>query len=394
MSPGFPAAGPGPGLRGSGKAPRGARRRGRILLAGAASLLAWGLLHRVAPPEVLPWSRAMREASTEMARGIGLAARYCLDHGIPVDLSVDPDGTCLVGPPYTPLFTSLGQMEAKRTALNPDMAGLMVHLLARAGVSSGDRVAIGASGSFPGLLLATLAAAKALNAHPVTVLSLGASSYGATRPEFDLLDLYRLMERGGLVADPPAGVSLGGEGDVGAGFPDDLKEELRGSISRAGVPLLEEAELTAAVARRLELYGAPSAFVNIGGAEVMLGSSPLILDVPAGLILPASEGAPRGTGSRNREFPFPLPPDDQRGVLFAMAGRGVPVIHLLHIRGLAARHGLPWDPVPLPEPGSTPLRDGESRPGWRFWLLTLAYVGALSGIAVAGGIRNRGTSAD
>ena len=34
-----------------------------------------------------------------------------------------------------------------------------------------------------------------------------------------------------------------------------------------------------------------------------------------------------------------------------MAARGVPVIHLLYVKGLADRYGLPWDPVPLPGPG-------------------------------------------
>ena len=48
-----------------------------------------------------------------------------------------------------------------------------------------------------------------------------------------------------------------------------------------------------------------------------------------------------------------------------MARRGVPVIHLLNIKGLAAEYGLPWDPSPLPRagegdlyrrsPGSNPL---------------------------------------
>ena len=56
---------------------------------------------------------------------------------------------------------------------------------------------------------------------------------------------------------------------------------------------------------------------------------------------------------------FPrLPPAERRGVVFAMAARGVPVIHLLYIKGLCDRYRLPWDPRPLPEPGRGPaLRD-------------------------------------
>ncbi|MCK4762169.1 MAG: hypothetical protein KAW12_08230 [Candidatus Aminicenantes bacterium] len=48
----------------------------------------------------------------------------------------------------------------------------------------------------------------------------------------------------------------------------------------------------------------------------------------------------------NRELPLPL--EKERGVLFEMANRDVPCIHLLFIKGLVRQYGLPWDPVPLP----------------------------------------------
>jgi poly-gamma-glutamate system protein len=43
-----------------------------------------------------------------------------------------------------------------------------------------------------------------------------------------------------------------------------------------------------------------------------------------------------------------MPAGPTRGLLFEFAARGVPVIHLLHVRGLAKDNGLPYDPVPLP----------------------------------------------
>jgi hypothetical protein len=46
-----------------------------------------------------------------------------------------------------------------------------------------------------------------------------------------------------------------------------------------------------------------------------------------------------------------IPPPEKRGLIQEMALHRVPVIHLLFIRGLARRYGLPWDPVPLPHPG-------------------------------------------
>jgi len=365
---GWPAAPRALGALGrGGSGPRDSSARWRLVLAGAVSLGAWILLQWVAPPVTIHWSFEMIEASREMAEELESASRHCLEVGILVDASVDPNGTCLIGPQLSPLFTTLGQLGAKRTTMNPDLAGLLVHLLQRAGVSAGDTVAVGASGSFPGLMLATLSATRALGAHPLGILSLGASSYGASRPEFHLLDLHELLRREGFLSGPPAAVSLGGGGDVGLELDRELTEELRLEVEEAGVPFLDEPHLRANVARRMAIYGRPAVFVNIGGGHANLGTSALVLEVPPGL-------------STSLELPLP----EERGVLFEMAARDVPVIHLLHLRGLALRFGLPWDPIPLPEPASTPLRDGEPTRGWGFWVLTVAFFGALSFIGFFG----------
>jgi poly-gamma-glutamate system protein len=39
---------------------------------------------------------------------------------------------------------------------------------------------------------------------PVTILSLGASSYGATDPDFTLLDIYDILQREQICNVPPA----------------------------------------------------------------------------------------------------------------------------------------------------------------------------------------------
>jgi poly-gamma-glutamate system protein len=261
----------------------------------------------------------------------------------------------------------MGQLEAKRTTITPDVAGLLVHLLSEAGVGEGDRVAVGASGSFPALLVATLTAVEALGAEPVTILSLGASSFGATRPAFHLMDLYELLEAGGFVSTPVAAVSLGGSGDVGAEFDAAFREGLLRELLEGDVLVLQDPDLRSNVAERMALYGISAAFVNIGGAEVNLGISPRVLNVPPGLV-----------------DHLDLPPVNQRGVLFEMASRGVPVIHLLHVRGLALRYGLPWDPLPLPEAVTTRFSDAQKGKNLWFWLLTGAYLGALALVAFIG----------
>ncbi|MGD2121461.1 MAG: poly-gamma-glutamate system protein [Gemmatimonadota bacterium] len=355
------------------------------MLAGFVSVAAWALLRTLAPGAAIAWTPDMVRAAEAMNRALASVAEECRDRGIAIDPLLDPNGTCLIGPEQSQLFTSLGQLEAKRTATNPDMAGLMVHLLSQAGVGEGDRVAVGASGSFPGLLLATLVAVEAMGAQPTTILSLGASSFGATRPDFHLGDIHGLLEERGFVTDPPVAVSLGGGGDIGRdfdpGFREELLRDLRAEMD-SGPVLLYAPDLRENVGRRMDLYTNPAAFVNIGGAEANLGTSPEILRVPPGLAV--------GPGSRESESSgeaaaLPeLPRNDRRGVLFEMASRGVPVIHLLYLRGLALRYGLPWDPLPLPEPGSTPMADSQGGKGAGFWLLTVGYLLAMVAVFKSG----------
>jgi poly-gamma-glutamate system protein len=330
----------------------------RVVAAAAASLavyvvLSYGFAYHT--PEMLHASGIMRQA-TELVK----SRRAAL--GIHSDPAADPNETGLVGPEYSDLMTSAGDLEAKRTTSNPNFAGLIVHLLHEAGVSSGDSIAIASSGSFPALMIASLAAAKAMNAHPVVLLSLGASSYGATSPRLNLLDIYNILRDAGICDAPPAGVSLGGDKDVGLDFEADIRDQLVRQIQASAIPFLHEPDLEANVSRRIAMYESKAkqkiaAFVNCGGSYSSMGTSSLALELRPGL---------------NRSVS--LPEKNQRGVVFEMAARGVPVIHLLHIRGLVQAYALPWDPRPLPEPSPLAL---PGRPTALFWIVSLVYFALL-----------------
>jgi poly-gamma-glutamate system protein len=274
--------------------------------------------------------------------------------------SSDPNRTGLIGPKDSPLVTTVGELEAKRTTTNPNMAGLIVILLRQAGVKAGDSVAIGSSGSFPALLVASLAAAKAMAVQPVVILSLGASSYGATNPGFDLLDIYNLLRRERICTDSPAGVSLGGDKDVGLDFDSGTRERLANQIQASGLLFLHEQDLRRNVAERMRLYrsaarGKIAAFINSGGGFANLGTSRLVLDIRPGL------------STRLQQ-----PPAAERGVIFEMAANDIPVIHLLYIKGLALQAGLPWDPIPLPKPEAPPA--AAHGPFIWIWPVSLIYL--------------------
>jgi poly-gamma-glutamate system protein len=85
--------------------------------------------------------------------------------------------------------------------------------------------------------------------------------------------------------------------------------------------------------------------VNIGGASASFGDTPASLALPNGLVLSLPD-VPRGL---------------TRGLVYEFASRGVPVVHLLFIRGLARDNHLPFDPIPLPPVGQGGVYVASSR---------------------------------
>jgi poly-gamma-glutamate system protein len=282
---------------------------------------------------------AVLEASRLMAGAIDALKPCAAGRGIVIDPSTDLNRTALIGLKDSPITTSLGQLEAKRTAANPNFAGCIARMLEDAGVRRGDAVAIGASSSFPGMILAALSAVRAIGAAPVMISSLGASNWGANNPDFTQLEILDCLRTAGFFDVRPAALAVGGEKDDGSDMSDEGRVFIREKIRTAGIPVIEETDLASNVRARMAVYESGvegkriAAFVNIGGSWANMGVDPAILELRPGL-----------TGVKK------IPPPEKRGVIQEMASRGVPVIHLLFIKGLAERCGLPWDPVPLPEP--------------------------------------------
>lgn len=326
-----------------------ATRSGRVplaflLLAAAVATGGFWVARKAAPDgaSLLPYHGAQVEAAELMKRCTAAIRNYRLRSGLPIDPELDPNGTGLIGDEFTDITTSVGNLEAKRTATNPAFAALMVRYFKEAGLGPGDVVAVGASGSFPALILATLSAARALDLEPITIYSIGASMYGATLPDFTFVDMLALLNQEGLMPYTLAAVSLGGDQDTGEGtLFGDGKHVMEEIARRAGVLVIREDTMVGSIRRRLELYRTLAAgrplrcFVNIGGAAPNYGNTLASLDFPNGLVMrpPIMSTAP------------------DRGLIFEFTAAGVPVINLIDVRGLALRHGLPVDPVPLPPVG-------------------------------------------
>lgn len=262
----------------------------------------------------------------------------------------DPRGSGLVGVEWSRLASSPGRLEAKQASTDPRWPALFVRWYRDAGLRPGDRVAIGASGSFPALALASRLAAEEMRLRPVVAASLTASNFGATVESFDFLDIERALVDSRRVARPFDLLTPGAGGDRAEG-PEPLDqgfvlariESLRRDAERLGIRVLVPEPGADPVEPRaaLLLDPAPGLFVNIGGHAANQGSGSAALELPRGLTMPGDAGAVL----------------DAIGGVDSVARRalssGVPVLHVLAVRPLMTEQGL--------EPGAS-IEDLFTRP--------------------------------
>lgn len=279
-------------------------------------------------------------AAQLMSEGISAIREARRDKKLFFDENDDPNLTGLIGSRYTHITTTLGSLQAKRTATNPNFAAVLVEMLVEAGVGQGDVVAAGFSGSFPALNLATLAATTAVGAQLVAISSVGASSWGATDPMMTWLDMETAVVNKTSLSSRSVAASVGGATDRGESFFFDGKELALKAIQRNILPLIFEDTLAKSVQKRLELYRSAAGerdikvFINVGGAEANVGNCPHSWKIPQGLVRS-----------------LPMCRHQNKGVAFYLADKGAIIINLLDIRNIATSYQLPIDPIPLPQPG-------------------------------------------
>ncbi len=282
----------------------------------------------------------MLAASAKMQEAEAGVRRIRQDLGIPISVD-DVNRTGLIGSELTEITTTVGNLQSKRTSTNPDFAALVVRYFDELGLEAGDRIAVGASGSFPGIMLAVLSACSAAGVEPVIVPSIGASEYGANIPGLTSVEMIDGLRALGVFDYVPAAVSLGGAGDTGdGGIITDAKPILEEIAQRSGHTIIRPSDVVDSIKERMRYFeegGEIKAFVNIGGAEPNFGSTSASLEFPNGLVLspPVRIDAPN------------------MGLIYEYSNRGVPVMHFLDIKGLAIKSGIPVDPTPLPEAGTS-----------------------------------------
>jgi len=282
------------------------------------------------------------QAAQLMKSSLNAIKEERLKRNIPLDMRLDPNQTGIIGKEYTQLTTTLGNLEAKRTSTNPAFAALLVKYFKEANSKKGDVIAIGASGSFPALIVATLSAARVLELEPLLIYSVGSSEYGANIPEFTFVQMLDSLNEKNIIPYKLLAISMGGYLDQAEGmFYPDSQDTIKKIVHDSGTLVIDAYGIKENILQRMQLYKAASneksikAFVNIGGATPNYGNTNASITYPNGLVI----NGPK------------IPDHPERGLIFEYQNLEIPIIHLLNIRDLAIKNGLPIDPIPLPEIG-------------------------------------------
>jgi len=293
-----------------------------------------------------------QEFYEEKIRAVKLASgaaeaikREVLKHRKALDRFADPAQTGMIGLNLSPITSVVGYLEAKQTSVNPNFAAVVVHMMKRLKLEEGDAVAVGGSGSFPALNLATLAACKALKLKCVMISSLSASMYGANDPRMTWLDMERVAYTEGFIDVRSVAASVGGMDDNGEQLSDQGIELILKAIERNETPLIREGSLVLNIERRLDVYrraveGRPyKAYVNVGGNEASIGSHFTKVLFRPGI---------------NRKLPR-KPIVDEGAMTLMMREFEIPAIHLSNISTIAEKYGLPKAPPSMPALGEGSL---------------------------------------
>ncbi len=312
-----------------------------LLFLAVVSFTLFQVVERSRVPRRQRWYSEKMQAAELAARGLVALQEDRLEKGVFAGEYEDPRLAAILGQQFSLITTDYGVFDAKVTGANPNFAAIAVEMFKEAGLEAGDLVAIGCTGSNPGVNLAVYAACEVLDLRPLIISSIGSSWWGANDPDFTWLDMEAALERKGIIHFRSLAASMGGGRDQATSLSHMGRRLMRTAAERNDIPLLYERDLAASIQKRIELYseaaaGQPiKAYVNIGGGLASLGHSENGTLIPSGF-----------------NIHLPLRNYPARGVVHHFAGRGLPILHLYNIVDLAQAYGLGPMRVPLPGVGT------------------------------------------
>ncbi len=327
--------------------PRAVSRTALILIA-VGSLVGLSLVENLKIIQHRPYHDQKMAASELAAQAMERIYYARLETGVTIDVSTDPTQSGMIGVPMSPVTSISRALSAKQTSVNPNFAAVVVEMLRRAGVETGDLVAVGCSGSFPALNICVYAAMETLEAKPIVISSAAASQWGANVPELLWLDMERILHKEGIFKTRSVATSIGGYEDRGLGMTDEGHQLLAEGIQRSQIEELKANTFEESIEDRLKLIRRRAgrkpikAYINIGGGTVSIGRSLGKKLYDPGLNLRPPRHISRVDGVATR-----------------LGEDGVPVIHLVQVVELAQRYGLPVAPIVFPEVGEADVFSGK-----------------------------------
>jgi len=259
-----------------------------------------------------------------------------LKRGLQIDMEADPAESGLIGSRMTEVTSEAGDLEAKQTSINPNLAAVVVELLKSIKMKEGDVVSVSLTGSFPVLNLSVYAAIQTLKLKPVIISTASASQWGANEPDFLWIDMERLLYENKIFPFHSVAASIGGKNDQGREMSPKGRESLIKAIERNGLTRIRSATLRENVHHRMKIYtegDPPQAFVNVGGGIISVGTRADRKLLKSG-VLPESEAVERPDSLVNQ-----------------FLKEDIPVIHLENLNKIAERYGLELHPYKTPAVG-------------------------------------------
>ncbi len=282
----------------------------------------------------------------------------------------DPNETGLIGRQFTYITTDEGDLDAKISILDPNVAAMMVDFLTRANVTRGDTVAVTLTGSMPGGNLAVVCALEEMGVVPHILASVGASQWGANAEDFTWLDMEKILFDTSIISFKSSAASMGGGSDIGRRLSPRGREFIQETIARNQIEYIESENLADAVQRRMDLFSAArpietyQAFINVGGGAAVLGDASYARLIPPGL-------------TERMQFE-----SMRNGGVMANFGReGVPIIHILNIRSMFEQFDYPYAATPSPDLGLGSFYSSER---YNPWTTALALFLLLSMVIIVG----------
>ncbi|MGB7326938.1 MAG: poly-gamma-glutamate system protein [Rubripirellula sp.] len=283
-------------------------------------------------------------AATDAQSSMQFIAEMQTEKGHRVLSALDPQASHLIGPSMSMVTSKIGSLPSKQTSINPNFAAVVVRWLSDAGVKSGDRVAIGASGSWPALNIAVYSAVKTMNLRPTVILSAGSSQYGANSPDMMWVDMERELHSAGLTSIKASAASMGGLHDRAAGMTTVTRQLLLDAIERNSVELIESPTIAESIDQRMQRYDSKShdkayaAYINVGGSSASIGGT-----LGQEFYLPGVSSAKSVNANSLADVPD--------CVATRMLARNVPVVHVGNAQKVAEDYEFPVAPVVMPNVG-------------------------------------------